>query len=1067
MSDQDSQRPPQADAASREERDPTASYQPGSEPTAHNEAARAGRDAWLQPGDTVAGRFVIVRFIARGGMGEVYEANDTALKTRVALKTLRSELGADSTSLDRFRREVLLARSVAHPNVCRVFELHSTIVEGTSLTFLTMEYLEGESLAAFLKRKGPLDPAEALPLVRQMASALDAAHAHGVVHRDFKPSNVVLVTPKAVSGSDAARVVVTDFGIARSLASSREAFETTGGTGTEGFIGTPSYVAPEQVSREVEIGPPADLYSFGIVLYEMVTGTLPFEADTPMGAMLQRLKDPPRRPELVRRGLDPRWSGAILRCLETDPRRRPASAANVLDELTGRPSRRRHGRRWVWAGVAAAIVGLVVAGLLVRHGGRRAGAGGSSPRSLAVLSLATQVSPADAWLGPALVQLLGAEFQDAKGIQGRPWWRVAEAYSSLGIDPDQLLDDEKRARLYELLPVDEIVEGSISCATETGGGDCRLRIELRRRDRSIVGQVEKVVPDSEATVAIADVGRWAREMLGAPAESGLAPGFAARRSRPPKVTRLLGEAVAAYMRHDLARSRELLELATSIAPDDFDAHDALSRVLERQGLFVAARRAAERAAEVAGPDAPRLQQTAQARVDFLGDDPARAIAAYQGLLRARPGDSDLVLALSGRLPPFQALELVKQTRALPGAPSRDLLLAIREMLLEKQLGHDARAGQIWEVTRNLAERLKARREVSLLLEQYIGNQPAMWDLGRAETLALETGDRQRAAYLHLLRSGDGTNEPKRRMNAESLASFRSLGDRVGAHHVLVRRALFADDWDASSRVLAEAAAELVPTGEPLSREYQIASAEVELHRGNLPAARRALEMAEAARARPSMELLIDWPRLGTLTNAADLQFEVPAQEDQLDQAEAKARDLLLRSRSTAIREDGPEGFLCRVQCERGQGEEGSRCFQRLLGSRPRVGRWGQAAALCAWESHDLEVAEYAAFAANSPGVTALTAAFRYSGDGRAELERMIAVARKEHDVLEQLRLQLLLGSAEMRSWKMFGRLPAMRADVARGRRRLQSLVADAKRRGFMLLARKAERELARDPFPPK
>src|SRR5262249_39471850 len=172
----------------------------------------------------------------------------------VARETGGAEVAADKTSLERFRREVLLARSVAHPNICRMFEFHSPAVEGSPLTFLTMEYLEGESLAAFLTRRGPLQPAEAFPLVRQMAAALDAAHAHGVVHRDFKPSNVVLVTPKAVSGSDAPRVVVTDFGIARTLSSSREAFETTGGTGTEGFVGTPTYIAPEQVSREVEVG---------------------------------------------------------------------------------------------------------------------------------------------------------------------------------------------------------------------------------------------------------------------------------------------------------------------------------------------------------------------------------------------------------------------------------------------------------------------------------------------------------------------------------------------------------------------------------------------------------------------------------------------------------------------------------------------------------------------------------------------------------------------------------------------------------------------------------------------
>ena len=1085
MSDQDPQKSQPGDVASPVEAGRTAPSTPGSEPTAHNEAARAERNAGLQAGDTIAGRFVIVRFIARGGMGEVYEADDTALRTRVALKTLRPELAADAGSLERFRREVLLARSVAHPNVCRVFEFHSTVANGGPLTFLTMEYLQGESLTAFLTRNGPLTPEQALPLVRQMAAALDAAHGHGVVHRDFKPGNVVLVPRAGASGSEAPRVVVMDFGIARALSSSREAFETTGGAGTEGFLGTPDYVAPEQVSREADIGPSTDLYSFGVVLYQMMTGELPFQADTPMGAILRRLKERPKRPERVRRGLDRRWSDAILHCLELDPQDRPASAAQVLEKLAREPQRSGPRRRIKSLWIATAVAALVVAALAIRHA--RSGkvtAGTSLRRTIGVLSLATQVPPGDGWRGPALGHLLTAELEEAKGLRVLPWWRVATVYSALSLDAEQVLDDEKRARVYELLPADGFLEGSIRCQGWSGEETCSLRIEVRRPDRSILGQVERTFPEYQAALAIGEIGRAVRGILDAPLSPSLSQGLAARRSRLEAISRPLGEAVVAYTRHDLTRSRERLELASSIAPGNFDAEDGLSRVLERQGLFVAARRAAERAADAARTLSADLQRSADARVNFLGDDPGRAITAYQTLLKDTPDDTEMVLALSRRLPPTEALELLRRTRALPGAPSRDLLLAIEEATLEQRQQHVARAHELWESTRATAERLKARRELSLISE--LGDGPSD-TLERAEALAREMGDRQRAAYLHLLAAGDSGNEPALRMKAESLATFRGLGDRVGAHHVLVRTALAPRglymsgpglgvsgpsefrgdplnlaqiDWNASSRVLAEAAAELAPTEEPPSSEYQIATAVVKLHRGNLSAARTALEAAHMRLSQPSLELLIDVPRFETLTDPPGLEFELLVQEDRLDEAEALAKNRLRR-------DEWNEGYLCRVHCERGRTEEGTRCFRQLLGTGLRANRWGRAAARCAWDGHDLDEARHAAYSAHDPRVmAALDTLNGYSGEGDDGLPGMLAAARSHNDVLEELQLQLLLGSAEMRAWSTLGHAPAVKAKLDRGRRRLQSLVAEASKRGFLLLARKAALELKRDSFPP-
>ena len=175
----------------------------------------------LKSGELLAGRFTILRFIARGGMGAVYEANDVMLRSRVALKVIRGRIATDAAAMERFRREVLLARRVSHPNICRVYELYqATTATGGPIHFLTMELLEGETLSQRISRQGRLTTDEALPLTQQLCWGLAAAHAAGVIHRDFKSSNVILVPGDKASGesTDASiRVVITDFGIARAV----------------------------------------------------------------------------------------------------------------------------------------------------------------------------------------------------------------------------------------------------------------------------------------------------------------------------------------------------------------------------------------------------------------------------------------------------------------------------------------------------------------------------------------------------------------------------------------------------------------------------------------------------------------------------------------------------------------------------------------------------------------------------------------------------------------------------------------------------------------------------------
>ncbi len=273
----------------------------------------------------VAGRYRIVRFLGRGGMGEVYEAEDRHLpemREHVALKTLLPSIASDQGMLARFRQEIALSRKVQHPNVCAAYDLALDDVPGAApVWFLTMPLVEGETLSARLKREGRMAAHDALLLLEQMASALDAAHAAGIVHRDFKPSNVMLAGD---------RVVVSDFGLARRLAGAGEVTDTVTGQ----VMGTLDYMAPELLTGAAASAS-SDIYALGMTAYRMLTGVLPFEADTPLAGVILRSKQAVPAPSVAAPGLPGRWDRAILRALDANPSRRYARAGDFVRDLGG------------------------------------------------------------------------------------------------------------------------------------------------------------------------------------------------------------------------------------------------------------------------------------------------------------------------------------------------------------------------------------------------------------------------------------------------------------------------------------------------------------------------------------------------------------------------------------------------------------------------------------------------------------------------------------------------------------------------------------------------------------
>jgi serine/threonine protein kinase len=281
-----------------------------SNPLTSSDPISGGR---FTPGQIIRERYRVVALAGRGGMGEVYRAEDLTLGQVVALKFLPEALSGDAAALARFHSEVRTARQVSHPNVCRVFDIGDA--DGTP--FLTMEYVDGEDLASVVRRIGRLSPDKATEIARQICAGLAAAHERGVIHRDLKPANVML--------DGAGKIRITDFGLAGIAASIK---------GAEVRAGTPAYMAPEQLAGR-EVSTKSDIYSLGLILYEILTGKRAFEASTLPELTKLREQSAITNPSTLVRDLDPLIERVILRCLENDPEKRPATALQVAAALPG------------------------------------------------------------------------------------------------------------------------------------------------------------------------------------------------------------------------------------------------------------------------------------------------------------------------------------------------------------------------------------------------------------------------------------------------------------------------------------------------------------------------------------------------------------------------------------------------------------------------------------------------------------------------------------------------------------------------------------------------------------
>ncbi len=594
-------------------------------------------------GELVAGRYRVERFIARGGMGEVYAAEDLSLNEHVALKAIRPRLAATPEALLRFKRELRLARRVTHANVCRVFDIGEHGAPAP-LLFFTMELLVGRTLHEQLVHQGRLPPEQVLPLAEQLAAALDAAHAAQIVHRDFKSSNVMLVPTPSMPGG--LRAVVTDFGLARGGILQEE-----GSVSQENpFLGSPAYMSPEQVEGR-PLSPASDLYSFGVVLFELVTGQRPFKADTPMATALLRLHQPPPSPCALVPELGPVWESVLLRCLAREPRERFASASAVVAAL-------KNGAPPSTASALASPASRRSHSGPLASSSTKWGGGAVHPlqrepqpvarRVVAVLAPRNLMGRAEsAWLSTALAEMLSAELAVGGWMRLLSGEGVAQMRQDLSLPEEEGFAEGTLRRMRAHSGVDLVLTGAY--LVQGRAEAARLRLDLRLQEATTgetLLHLTEVGAESELLELVSRVGATLRERLGLgtlPNE----PSLGARNAMPkgPEVARLYAEGLTALRGHDAATAVERLERVVEREPTFAPAHSALAAAFQYLYQEESAKQAARRAFELAGSLSREERLLVSARHHEAQAEWPQAIEAYRTLFDFFPDNVEYGAAL--------------------------------------------------------------------------------------------------------------------------------------------------------------------------------------------------------------------------------------------------------------------------------------------------------------------------------------------------------------------------------------------------------------------------------------
>jgi tetratricopeptide (TPR) repeat protein len=783
---------------------------PTSHPGVTHAAAPAALGSTFSAGELVAERYRILRFVAQGGMGEVYEAEDQALGEVLALKTIRPSVAADEVAVGLFKREIQVARQVTHRNVCRIYDLGThrsdspiaALYLNQEILFVTMELLHGASMAQRLDGGGAMTPREALPLIEQMAYALDAAHAAGVVHRDFQSANVVLEAMDTGT-----RAVVTDFGLARGSQ------QTGGASGTltvaSAVMGSPAYMAPEQVEGG-QITPAADIYALGVVIYEMTVGRVPFEGDSALSTAVKRLTEDPPPPTQLVEGFDPHWEEVILRCLERDPAKRFQRASDVVRALKGREeaaavsgttavTTESAGKRMTKVVLAGVLLGLAIVAnwyMWTKRAQEQAEFGylqapAVARPSVAVMEFRNLTGQEEVdWLASGLPEMLSSELAAGSGVRIIPGENVVRAKLELGLEEGDSFTDETLQILRRNLGTDYVVSGAYTAVADDGAG--QLRLDLRLQDTLTTDQSAVVTvsgPASEIFDLVADAGSELRDALELETEAEAKRSF---RMASAEAARLYSEGLARLRAYDALGASELLEQAAAADPRNPRVHTAYATALAGLGYAERAQEEAKLAMELSGPLGEEERLAIRGRYLETTGDWLGATEVYDQLWRASPDNLEYGLQLASTLnasgQPEQALQVTAVLKQLPSAAAQDVRIHFAEATASGAMG-DFRSQQELAAAAaavSLEQGARLLRARALLLEGWASRNLGEADRAQgvtaeAEGLYQQAGDLSGVAVARVQRANllydQGDLDTARRMFERAADTYRELGDK--------------------------------------------------------------------------------------------------------------------------------------------------------------------------------------------------------------------------------------------------------------------------------------------------
>lgn len=742
-------------------------------------------------GELIANRYRILRLLGEGGMGEVFEAEDKELGGRVALKVLHADFREDNNAV-RLRREIQVMRQINHPNVCRVFDVGRHGDDGrNSVLFFTMELLDGEILAARLRREGAMQTREALPIIQQLCRGIAAAHRVGILHRDFKSSNIMLVPEQ-----EKTRTVILDFGLAKSTQPSKA--ETSERTVTGPVQGTPDYLAPEQLLCGT-LTTSTDIYALGIVMFQMVTGSLPFTGESAWVRALKRLSEPP--PRIHSSNVPRRWKAAIHRCLERDPAKRFASAEEVAVTLEG--SEYSFTKFWKYCVAAIALAVAVSAAswfYLLRPALPRV----PEEKRVAVLAFRSQnAAPGDGAFSEGLAQSLTFRLSQVQQFDKHLWvFPASHALTKTISDP---------AKAYGLLGINLVITGTVT----RSGENLRVETELldaRSMHRLRHSSVE--LPSSRAHQIERLLLNQQIQMLGVQNVPAMLGSSEADRTPTPGAYEFHEQAKGYLQRYGegpVTQAIEVLKKAVAIDGQFAPAHATLARAYLKRfdhtqelAWLPLARQSCERA--MALNDQIADSHAAQAMYFLKTGDINGAIRRYTFALNADPGvyeyRTELAQALDKAGNLLQAEETYREAiRMSPEswlgynnlgefyfrhgqyARAEPLFKTVTELAPDNPLGYSNSGGTLLMLGDNAAAEKVLRRAIAI---QPTGS--ALTNLGTAlqyqgqlpEAVQMYAKAAELTPRNHLYWRNLGDGQLKIGRTAEALASYKRAVREIDA-----------------------------------------------------------------------------------------------------------------------------------------------------------------------------------------------------------------------------------------------------------------------------------------------